>query len=115
MDGPLTDSYQSDDDELCGGFLQAQNAAVLQRLYDPKLTQARFTGEALLAPDATRLFILKLSKWSGWSTTKFQHMEIATSHVAPYHRKLLRPRGGGLLQINGNLGEGTRSASLCDT
>ena len=61
------------------------------------------------------IFILKLSKWSGWSTTKFQHMEIATSHVAPYHRKLLRPRGGGLLQINGNLGEGTRSASLCDT
>ena len=54
MDGSLTDSYQSDDDELCGGFLQAQNAAVLQRLYNPKLTQSRFTGEALLAPDATR-------------------------------------------------------------
>ena len=61
------------------------------------------------------IFILKLSKWSGWSTTKFQHMEIATSHVAPYHRKLLRPRGGGLLQINGSLGERTRSTSLSDT
>ena len=50
----LTGSYQSDDDELCGGFLQAQNAAVLQRLCNPKLTQSRSTGEALLAPDATR-------------------------------------------------------------
>ena len=58
MDLPLTDANISDDDgviELRGGLMLDQNAAALQRLYNPKLSQSRFTGEALLAPDTKRL------------------------------------------------------------
>ena len=79
MDAPLTDAYQSDDDEMCGGFLQAQNAAVLQRLYDPKLTQSRFTGEALLAPDATRLRPKEAMQF--WTAKKTEPKEVTAPEV----------------------------------
>ena len=79
MDAPLTDAYQSDDDELCGGFLQAQNAAVLQRLYDPKLTQSRFTGKALLAPDATRLRPKEAMQF--WTAKKTEPKEVTAPEV----------------------------------
>ena len=39
------------------------------------------------------IFILKLSKWSGWSTTKFQHMEIGTCDVAPAIENYYGPLG----------------------
>ena len=38
-------------------------------------------------------------------------IEIGTCDVAPCHRKLLWPHGVGLLQVNGSLGENTRSGS----
>ena len=61
------------------------------------------------------------SSWQSlvrWKIKEWVYHELMVNgsiDVAPYHRKLLRPRGGGLLQINGSLGERTRSASLCHT
>ena len=47
----------SSDEEQIGGLAAAtlQSRQVLQRLYDPKLTQARFTGLSLLDPAQKRL------------------------------------------------------------
>ena len=49
--------FDSSEEEQMGGLAAPplQSRQVLQRLYDPKLTQARFTGLSLLDPSAKRL------------------------------------------------------------
>ena len=49
--------FDSSEEEQIGGLAVAplQSRQVMQRLYDPKLSQARFTGLSLLDPAAKRL------------------------------------------------------------
>ena len=51
------DELDSSDEEQMGGLAAPplQSRQAMQRLYDPKLTQARFTGLSLLDPSAKRL------------------------------------------------------------
>ena len=58
------------DDEQYGGRLSAQNARVMDRLYNPKQSQSQFTGQALLDTGTKRLRPKQAMDF--WSTKKVE-------------------------------------------
>jgi hypothetical protein len=58
------------DDEQYGGRLSAQNAYVMDRLYDPKQSQSQFTGRALLDTGTKRLRPMQAMDY--WATKKVE-------------------------------------------
>eukprot|EP01043_Picozoa_sp_COSAG02_P093181 COSAG02_NODE_29720_length_564_cov_0.961290_1_plen_78_part_00 len=64
--------FDSSEEEQMGGLAAPllQSRQVMQRLYDPKLTQARFTGLSLLDPSAKRLRPKQAMDY--WSTKQIE-------------------------------------------